>query len=224
MAETPGESNMRGAPIPSTENPSPTGHSSPSQTCTRPDGRETNGIVPIMRNVVATIDVGVALDLKNIAMRAKNAEYNPKRFSALIMRIKEPRTTALIFCSGKIVVTGAKSIDASMLASRKFAKILRKVEYMNASVKTHIVQNMVASFNMGDRIMLEKLASQHYRNLSYEPELFPGLIYRLTEPTVVLLVFFSGKVVITGGKRPDDIYNGFRNMYPVLYLFREQAN
>jgi len=78
-----------------------------------------SGIVPILQNVVATVTLGVKLDLKNIALKARNAEYNPKRFAAVIMRIREPKTTALIFASGKMVCTGAKSEDASRLAARK---------------------------------------------------------------------------------------------------------
>ena len=74
--------------------------------------------MPILQNIVSTVNLGVPLELKNLAMRARNAEYNPKRFAAVIMRIREPRTTALIFSSGKMVCTGAKSEDASRLVSR----------------------------------------------------------------------------------------------------------
>lgn len=86
-------------------------------------GPGSHGIVPQIQNVVATTNLGVSLELKTIAMQARNAEYNPKRFAAVVMRIREPKTTALIFSSGKIVVTGAKSEDASKLASRKYARI-----------------------------------------------------------------------------------------------------
>lgn len=69
------------------------------------------------------------LDLKKITLRARNAEYNPKRFAAVIMRIREPRTTALIFSSGKMVCTGAKSEDDSKLAARKYARIIQKLGF-----------------------------------------------------------------------------------------------
>lgn len=69
------------------------------------------------------------MDLKKIALHARNAEYNPKRFAAVIMRIRDPRTTALIFSSGKMVCTGAKSEDASRLAARKYARIVQKLGF-----------------------------------------------------------------------------------------------
>ena len=96
-------------------------------------GRHANfartGIVPTLRNIVATVNLDCRLDLKTIALHARNAEYNPKRFAAVIMRIREPKTTALIFASGKMVVTGAKSEDDSKLASRKYARIIQKLGF-----------------------------------------------------------------------------------------------
>ncbi|VDK71710.1 unnamed protein product, partial [Anisakis simplex] len=84
---------------------------------------------PALQNIVSTVNLGVALDLKKIALHARNAEYNPKRFAAVIMRIREPRTTALIFSSGKMVCTGAKSEEASRLAARKYARIVQKLGF-----------------------------------------------------------------------------------------------
>ena len=73
--------------------------------------------------------LGCNLDLKKIALQARNAEYNPKRFAAVIMRIRKPRTTALIFSSGKMVCTGAKSEEDSRLAARKYARIVQKLGF-----------------------------------------------------------------------------------------------
>lgn len=88
-----------------------------------------NTIVPQLQNIVSTVNLGCKLDLKRIALHARNAEYNPKRFAAVIMRIREPRTTALIFSSGKMVCTGAKSEDMSRLAARKYARIVQKLGF-----------------------------------------------------------------------------------------------
>lgn len=82
------------------------------------------------RNIVSTVNLNCKLDLKKIALHARNAEYNPKRFAAVIMRIREPRTTALIFSSGKMVCTGAKSEDDSRLAARKYARIIQKLGFV----------------------------------------------------------------------------------------------
>jgi len=78
---------------------------------------------------VSTVNLGCRLDLKTIALHARNAEFNPKRFAAVIMRIREPRTTALIFSSGKMVCTGAKSEEDSRLAARKYARIIQKLSF-----------------------------------------------------------------------------------------------
>eukprot|EP00835_Amoeboradix_gromovi_P003660 NODE_250_length_12902_cov_0.423182.p9 type:complete len:130 gc:universal NODE_250_length_12902_cov_0.423182:11097-11486(+) len=92
-------------------------------------GANTNGIIPTLQNIVATVNLDCKLDLKTIALHARNAEYNPKRFAAVIMRIRDPKTTALIFSSGKMVVTGAKSEEQSRLAARKYARIIQKLGF-----------------------------------------------------------------------------------------------
>ena len=181
----------------------------------------SHGIVPLIQNVVATTNLGVQLDLKRIALRARNAEYNPKRFAAVIMRIRDPKTTALIFSSGKIVVTGAKSERESQRASRKYAKIVYKLGYDKARFTEFTVQNIVASCDVYFPVRLEGLAHAHNSFCSYEPELFPGLIYRMLKPKIVLLIFVSGKVVLTGAKVRKEIYDAFDNIYPVLQLFQK---
>ncbi|KAI7842177.1 hypothetical protein COHA_004198 [Chlorella ohadii] len=179
-----------------------------------------SGIVPQLQNVVATVNLECKLDLKNIALHARNAEYNPKRFAAVIMRIREPKSTALIFHSGKMVCTGTKSEQEARTASRKYAKILQKLGYA-VSFKEFKIQNMVGSCDVKFPIRLEGLASTHAMFCSYEPELFPGLIYRMADPKIVLLIFVSGKVVLTGAKKREDIYRAFENIYPVLQTFRK---
>jgi transcription initiation factor TFIID TATA-box-binding protein len=180
------------------------------------------GIIPILQNVVATVDLKVKLDLKKIAMRARNAEYNPKRFSAVIMRIRDPKTTALIFASGKMVCTGAKSETACRLAARKYVRIIQKIGFDDAVFSNFKIQNMVASCDCRFPIRVEGLAFDHDEYSSFEPELFPGLIYRMVDPKIVILVFVSGKVVLTGAKSREEIYLAFQNMYPILSEFRKE--
>ncbi|KAG4305377.1 hypothetical protein PORY_000933 [Pneumocystis oryctolagi] len=167
-----------------------------------------SGIVPTLQNIVATVNLDCRLDLKTIALHARNAEYNPKRFAAVIMRIREPKTTALIFASGKMVVTGAKSEDDSKLASRKYARIIQKLGF-NAKFTDFKIQNIVGSCDVKFPIRLEGLAYSHGTFSSYEPELFPGLIYRMVKPKIVLLIFVSGKIVLTGAKVREEIYQAF---------------
>uniref|UniRef100_M8AYD8 TATA-box-binding protein 1 n=1 Tax=Aegilops tauschii TaxID=37682 RepID=M8AYD8_AEGTA len=162
--------------------------------------RHPSGIVPVLQNIVSTVNLDCRLDLKQIALQARNAEYNPKRFAAVIMRIRDPKTTALIFASGKMVCTGAKSEEHSKLAARKYARIVQK---------------------LGFPATFKGLAYSHGAFSSYEPELFPGLIYRMKQPKIVLLVFVSGKIVLTGAKVRDEIYAAFENIYPVLTEYRK---
>eukprot|EP01088_Endostelium_zonatum_P008995 TRINITY_DN22191_c0_g1_i1.p1 TRINITY_DN22191_c0_g1~~TRINITY_DN22191_c0_g1_i1.p1 ORF type:complete len:229 (+),score=18.98 TRINITY_DN22191_c0_g1_i1:189-875(+) len=180
-----------------------------------------SGIVPTLQNIVSTVNLGCRLDLKQIALHARNAEYNPKRFAAVIMRIREPKTTALIFASGKMVCTGAKSEDASRLAARKYARIIQKLGFP-AKFVDFKVQNIVGSCDVKFPLRLEGLANDHSTYCSYEPELFPGLIYRMVQPKIVLLIFVSGKIVLTGAKVREEIYEAFENIFPVLTEFKKQ--
>ncbi len=134
------------------------------------------------------------------------------------MRIRDPKTTALIFSLGKMVVTGAKSEDNSRLATRKYARIVQKLSF-DTKFSGFKIQNIVGSCDVKFPIHLEGLAYSHRQFSSYEPEvrilsvictpcanvntlsqLFPSLIYHMIKPKVVLLVFVSGKIVLTGAK------------------------
>ena len=161
------------------------------------------------------------LDLRKIALNCRNAEYNPRRFAAVIMRIRDPKTTALIFSSGKMVCTGAKSEELSKDAAKKYAKAIKKVGF-NVSMQDFKIQNIVGSCDVGFPISLEGLSGQHDKFSTYEPELFPGLIYRMKDPKIVLLIFASGKIVLTGAKNKTDIYEAFDNIYPVLKKFKKK--
>ncbi|XP_009892257.1 PREDICTED: TATA box-binding protein-like protein 2 [Charadrius vociferus] len=178
---------------------------------------ESSGIVPQLQNIVSTVNLACKLDLKNIALHARNAEYNPKRFAAVIMRIREPRTTALIFSSGKMVCTGAKSEEQSRLAARKYARVVQKLGFP-AKFLDFKIQNMVGSCDVRFPI-----CGTTNLNPCYEPELFPGLIYRMVKPRIVLLIFVSGKVVLTGAKERSEIYEAFENIYPILKGFKKAS-
>ena len=185
-------------------------------------------ILPRIENIVSTANLCCPLNLRQIALQAKNAEYNPKRFSAVIMKLKEPKTTALIFSSGRIVTLGAKTEEDSRKSCRKFAKIIKSLNY-DVAFKEFKIQNIVGAVDIKFQISLMKLYIYLVKKCStkgvvYEPELFPGLIYRMIEPNIVLLIFVSGKLVLTGGKSREDIYQGFKNIYPILVKFKMENN
>lgn len=159
-----------------------------------------------IENVVASTSLGEELDLQSIALALDGAEYEPEQFPGLIYRLKEPKTATLLFRSGKVVCTGAKSLDDVKVAISKVAK---QVE--NAGIKITIepvieVQNIVASSDLEQEINLNAIAiSLGLEKVEYEPEQFPGLVYRIDVPKVVVLLFGSGKLVCTGARKPQDV-------------------
>ncbi|XP_022745919.1 TATA-box-binding protein-like [Durio zibethinus] len=177
------------------------------------------GVVPAIENVVSTVNLGCTLDLKAIALHAPNAEYNPKRLAAVMIRIKEPKTTALIFSSGKMVCTGAKSEQQSRLAARKHARIIQKLGF-DVKFNGFKIQNIVAAYDFTFPINLIRLANSHFKFSVYEPELFPGLIYRMKQSKIMVQVFSSGKIAIAGAQKRDEILKAFENIYPILMSFR----
>ncbi|CAF3653335.1 unnamed protein product [Rotaria socialis] len=202
--------NMGPPPSVSSYHPNSVAPSTPFSAATpyTPRPADVSHLQPSLQNIVSTVNLGCPLDLKRIALQARNAEYNPKRFAAVIMRIRNPRTTALIFGSGKMVCTGAKSEEDSLQAARRYARVIQKLGFP-AKFRDFKIQNMVGSVDVKFPIRLEALVLKHYQFCSYEPELFPGLIYRMMQPKIVLLIFVSGKVVLTGAKVRREIHEAF---------------
>ncbi len=159
-----------------------------------------------IENVVASTSLGGKLDLQAIALAIDGAEYEPKQFPGLIYRLKEPKTATLLFSSGKVVCTGGKSLEDVRLAIETVGK---QIEAAGIQIKKHPdieVQNIVATSNLGMKINLNAIAiSLGLEKVEYEPEQFPGLVYRLDEPKVVVLLFSSGKLVCTGARKPSDV-------------------
>ncbi|MDT7895975.1 MAG: TATA-box-binding protein [Desulfurococcales archaeon] len=168
-----------------------------------------------IENIVATVIFEHQLDLDLIEQGVSNIEYNPDQFPGLILRLDSPKVTALIFRSGKMVVTGAKRTSDLIKAVKKILRMFIK-SGVTVSGKPRIqIQNIVASANLGMEVLLEK-AAYLLENTMYEPEQFPGLIYRLTDPKVVLLIFSSGKMVITGAKSEEEVEKAVNYTYKTL--------
>ncbi len=121
-----------------------------------------------------------------------------------------------------MVCTGAKSEQESRLAARKYARVVQKLGFP-ATFMDFKIQNMVGSCDVKFPIRLEGLVLKHSQFSSYEPELFPGLIYRMVKPRIVLLIFVSGKVVLTGAKVRQEINDAFNNIYPILKSFKKTS-
>jgi transcription initiation factor TFIID TATA-box-binding protein len=159
-----------------------------------------------IENVVASTSLGDALDLTSIALMLDGAEYEPEQFPGLIYRQKQPRTAILLFRSGKVVCTGAKSMHEVEESIHTVAALIKRGGHkVNMHPKIE-VQNIVATSDLGSEINLTSIAvTLGLDRVEYEPEQFPGLVYRLEDPHVVILLFGSGKLVCTGARRPADL-------------------
>ena len=132
------------------------------------------------------------------------------------MRIREPKSTALIFRTGKLICAGARSVSLAQHACHVYTRIIQRVGFPLATCSAFTVINLVATINARFPIRLEGLASEHEESCTYEPELFPGLVYRVEEPRCCVLVFVSGKCVITGAKSMDEVKRAVEFIWPVL--------
>lgn len=158
-----------------------------------------------VENVVSFVSLGKKISLSKLMNTIENAEYEPEQFPGLIYRIPDPKVAALIFSSGKIVCTGAKSIEKSKEAVKKVVDRIRKAK-IQMPRKYHIkIENIVASSKIKAKLNLEEITFA-LENAEYEPEQFPGLVYRVQDPRVVFLLFSSGKIICTGAQTVNDIH------------------
>jgi len=175
---------------------------------------KTKAVINI-QNVVATGTLNQKVDLNAVVKGYPGAEYRPEQFPGLVFRLKRPKTATLIFSSGKMVCTGARSGKESRTAIMKTVNELKKVGIIILSKPDFKVVNIVASASLGGNVDLEKTVVA-LRHTMYEPEQFPGLIYRMDEPKVVILIFASGNLVITGAKKKQDVYDAVHKLHENL--------
>ena len=156
-------------------------------------------------NIVVSTSLEHDIPLEKMAATLSNTEYNPEQFPGLVIRIKDPKTSALIFSSGKVVCTGARSMDKVEEAIKNIIKSLEKIN-VKITIQPKInIQNIVASGSVGFDLNLNTLAMK-LENTEYEPEQFPGLVYKLPQAKATFLLFSNGKIVCTGTKSEDEVY------------------
>ena len=154
-----------------------------------------------IENVVASATIAEELNIEAISVLLDDADYEPEQFPGLIYRLKKPKVATLIFRSGKVVCTGAKSIDSVRNAFELLTQQLKDAGISVVKNPEITVQNIVASWDTGHALDLTAITlSFGLERVEYEPEQFPGLVFRLSDPKVVMLFFKSGKVVCTGAK------------------------
>ena len=164
-----------------------------------------------VQNIVATASLGKEVSLTKLARTNPNTEYNPSTFPGLVLRIKKPKSAVLVFSSGNLVCTGTKSIAQVREVIQQVIKQLRKIG-VNVSIKPKVnVQNIVASGSIDLSLNLN-LLSLELENTEYEQEQFPGLVYKLDEPTATFLLFSNGKLVCTGTKNKEQLDESMKQL------------
>src|SRR3989338_6351708 len=158
-----------------------------------------------IENVVASTDIKKVISLDKLLNVLENSEYEPEQFPGLVYRLTEPKVATLIFRSGKIICVGARSPNAAREALRKTVRNIKRVgiRINENSIKIKI-ENIVVAVNLGKELNLDQLAFKLEAS-EYEPEQFPGLVYRIPEPKVAFLLFSSGRVVCAGAKTLDAV-------------------
>jgi len=162
-----------------------------------------------IENVVASTKLAEEFDLTVIESEFEGAEYNKQKFPGLVYRVTDPKAAFLVFTSGKVVCTGAKNVADVHTVIGNMAIKLNGIGIKTLENPDITVQNIVASADLHTILNLNAIAiGLGLENIEYEPEQFPGLVYRIDVPKVVVLIFSSGKLVVTGGKSPEDCERG----------------
>jgi len=164
-------------------------------------------------NIVASVqfEIDGLIDLNLIALKNKNTEYNPDTFPGLILRLQKPKSTVLVFSTGKLVITGLRRTEDVQPVTSQVIKILKKSRVNIIGEPKIVIQNIVASGDLHININLNLMSISLMRAL-YEPEVFPGLIYRMDNPKVVFLIFASGKIVCVGAKSEEYIQEAVKKL------------
>jgi transcription initiation factor TFIID TATA-box-binding protein len=155
-------------------------------------------------NIVISSSLEKDIPLEKMAATLPNTEYNPEQFPGLVLRIKDPKTSALIFSSGKIVCTGARNLEDVDKSIQSIIKSLKKLDIHVSIIPEITVQNIVASGSIGMDLNLNVLGLK-LPNTEYEPEQFPGLVHKLKGTNATFLLFSNGKIVCTGTKTEQQV-------------------
>ena len=168
-------------------------------------------------NMVATTSICKELNLRNLSEALEGAQYEPEQFPGIVYRLQEPKTSMLLFHSGKVVCTGAKSLEDVCTAIEYLVKKIAATGISVTKKPEIIVQNIVASADLGSALDLNTLAiSLGLDRVEYEPEQFPGLVYRMDDPKVVMLLFRSGKIVCAGARKTADVEQAVERITKIL--------
>jgi len=161
-----------------------------------------------VQNIVASASIADTLDLRRIEKALPNTKYTPDVFPGLVLRLKELKITFLLFTSGKAICTGAKTVEDVEKSVKKMMNMLSHAGLNVADKPSINVHNIVASGDLHGKLnLVETATALGLENVEYEPEIFPGMVYRCLDLGVVILLFSSGRIVCTGAKKPEQAFN-----------------
>lgn len=152
-------------------------------------------------NIVGSGLIDAEFELERVAADLGSiAEYDPDKYPGLYLRLGEDIPLITLYRTGKYIVTGADSEEeASMVRARFLNLLFENGMIIEADDEWFQIQNLVCTGETGESLNLNALAiGLGLETCEYEPEQFPGLIYRPSEFESVVLVFASGRVIITG--------------------------
>lgn len=169
-------------------------------------------------NIVASGSIADNIDLEMISNNLDGCELNTKRFPGAVYRMQDPKFAVLIFSSGKVVFTGFQTVEDIPVGIHKFLAVLKMAGVPCTDEPQIGITNLVCSYSLGIPCNLNKVViTFNYENIEYEPEQFPGLVYRIADPKIVILVFSSGNIILTGAKDMNEIKKG-------LCVFKEKMS
>ncbi|XP_061167786.1 TATA box-binding protein-like 1 [Saccostrea echinata] len=173
----------------------------------------------IINNVVCSFNTRCHLNLRNIAMEGSHVEFKREQ-SMCNMKIRRPYTTATIWSSGKIVCTGATSEEESRIAARKFARKLQRLGYKVKFTNFRVV-NVLGTCGMPFRIRIAAFSQKYPKEASYEPELHPGVTYKLKSPKATLKIFSTGSITVTAPSVAN-VQAAIEHIFPLVSEFKAE--
>jgi transcription initiation factor TFIID TATA-box-binding protein len=172
-----------------------------------------------IKNIVASTQISDELDLNAIAMALPDTEYRPEKFPGLCLKLKGKRASTLLFSSGKAICAGAKSLKNIESVMEQVCKQIKSAGFEVKSKPKIQIQNIVASADLHTKLNLTSIAIElGLARVEYEPEVFPGLLYRLPESKVVMLLFITGKIICLGARKKEDIEDAVSKLRERLTL------
>lgn len=173
----------------------------------------------VINNVVCSFSLGCHLNLRTIALNGHNVEY--RRESGMVtMKLRKPSVTASVWSSGKITCTGATSEDEATIGARRIARVIQKLGF-NAKFRKWRIVNVLGSCSMPFEIKINAFSQQH-REAEYEPELHPGVTYKLKDPKATLKIFSTGSITVTAPSVPN-VQHAIEHIYPLVSDFRKDS-